>query len=57
MESVNSSIELFSLHLKENRQGLKARGECADDFMINPFKGYMATSDKDFVSHIKTKKD
>ena len=25
-ESVNSNVELFNLHDKENRQGLKARG-------------------------------
>ena len=41
---------------KENRQGLKARGKRKEDLMINIFKDVMATSDKDFVFYIKTKK-
>ena len=54
---MNSNVELFNLHAKESRQGLKARWECTGDLMINPFKGYVAMSDKEFVSCIKTKKD
>ena len=44
--TVHSNVELFNLHVKENRQGLKARGESTDDLMINLFKGHMAASDK-----------
>ena len=57
MASVKSNIELSNLHVKENMQGIKFRGERTDDLMINLFKVCMATSDKDFVSCIKTKKD
>ena len=57
MASVNSKVESFNLHVKENRQGLKARGERTDDLMKNLFKAFMATSDKDFVSCVKTRKD
>ena len=54
---MNSNIESFNLHAKENVQGLKDRGKCTDDLMINLFKGFMTTSDKEFVSGIITKKD
>ena len=57
MASINSNIELFDLHVKENRQRLRARGECTDDLMINLFKGYAAASDREFASCIKKKKD
>ena len=48
MTSVNSNASLFKLHVKENRQGLKA--DHMDNLMINLFKGHMTTSDKYFVS-------
>ena len=57
MTTVHSNVELFNIHVKENRQGLKARGESTDDLMINLFKGYMAASDKEFAKYIHTKKD
>ena len=57
MVTVHSNVELFNLHVKENRQGLKARGESTDDLMINLFKGYMAASDKEFAKYIRLKKD
>ena len=44
------------MHVKDNRQDLKARGERTEDLMINLFKGYLSVSDKDFVFCIKTKK-
>ena len=57
IESENSNIELFNFNFKENRQSFKARGERTEDLMINLFKGCIATSDKDFFSCTKTKKD
>ena len=57
MDSVKSHVDLFNLHVKENRQGLKAREERTDNLMINLFKGYMDTSDKEFSSCMKPKKD
>ena len=55
--SVNSNGESFKLHVTENRQDLKSIGECIDDLMTHMSKGCMATSDKEFASCIKTKKD
>ena len=57
MASVNSKIELFNLHVKENTQGLNARGECTENLMLNLFKFHMVKSDKDFVFYIKSKKN
>ena len=50
MVTVHFNVELFNLHVKENRQGLKARGESTDDLMINLFKECMAASDNEFLS-------
>ena len=33
--TINSNIELFNQHVKENKQGLAARGERTDDLIIN----------------------
>ena len=55
--SINSNIELFNQHVKENKQGLAARGERTDDLIINLFKGCAAVKDKDFVACASKKKD
>ena len=47
--SVNSNVDSFKLYVKENRQGLKVRGERMDNIMMNLFKGYMDEAEKDFV--------
>lgn len=57
MATVNSNIKLFNGYVKENVEGLKARGESTDDLMTNLFKGYLVASDVEFVWYIKAKKD
>jgi hypothetical protein len=57
MATIKSNIEEFNEYVKQNYEGLLARGERCDDIMINLFKGYMAASDSEFVRYIKTKKD
>jgi hypothetical protein len=41
-------------YVKQNYEGLLARGERCDDIMINLFKEYMAASDSEFIQYIKT---
>ena len=57
MGSINSNIELFNQHIKENKQGLAAWDERTDNLIINLFKGYAVVEDKDFVVYISKKKD
>ena len=57
MTTVNSNIETFNQYVKVNKQGLKARGQRTDDMMTNLFRGYLAASDRDFVTYILRKKD
>jgi hypothetical protein len=57
MSVVKSNIEDFNKYVKENYEGLKARGERCDDLMVNLFKGYECASDQEFVRYIKMKKD
>ena len=57
MVIVHSNVELFNLHIKDNRQELKARRESTNDLIINLFKRYMAASNKEFTKYIRSKKD
>ena len=57
MTNVNSNIELFNLHVKNSKEGLKARGEQADDLIMELFKGYKAASDSTFVEYIERKEE
>jgi hypothetical protein len=57
MSTVKSNIKQFNKYVKFNWEGLKARGESCDDLMINLFKGYQSTSDREFVHFIKQKRD
>ena len=57
MGTVGSNIELFNLHVRNARMGLKARGQSADDLILNLFKGYRAAADSKFVEYIETKEE
>ena len=57
MSTVNYNIKNFNQYIKVNVDGLKARGECKDDLIINLFKAYQVASDGEFVRYIKTKMD
>ena len=52
MASVDSNIEKFNQHVDEQVKALACRGEETHDLMINLFKGYRATKDRQFVSYI-----
>jgi hypothetical protein len=49
MVTIKSNIKEFNEYVKQNYEGLLARGERCNDIMINLFKGYMAASDSEFV--------
>ena len=57
MINVGSNIELFNMHVKNVKEGLKARGEIIDDLPLKLFKGYRATSDCKFVEYIEKKEE
>jgi len=57
MSHVNSNIELFNLRVKNDVEGLRARGETVDDLIMKLFKGYKAAADSKFVAYIETKEE
>ena len=57
MINVGSNIELFNMHVKNVKDGLKARGEIIADLPLKLFKGYRATSDSKFVEYIEKKEE
>lgn len=57
MASVNSNILLFNQYVKEQRLALESHGHKSDDLLVNLFKGYMTTTDHEFVKYIRLKKD
>jgi hypothetical protein len=57
MATIKSNIKELNEYVKQNYEGLLARGERCNNIMIKLFKGYMAASDSEFVRYIKTKKD
>ena len=57
MTSVNSNIELFNMHVKSSKEGLKARGQTIDDLTLKLFRGYKAASDSKFVDYIEKKEE
>ena len=55
MSLVNSNIELFNLRVKNDVEGLRARGETVDDLIMKLFKGYKTATYSKFVTYIETK--
>lgn len=45
------------MHVKNSREGLKARGQTVDDLMLKLFSGYRAATDSKFVEYIETKEE
>ena len=45
MYTVNSDIDTFNWYVKVNVDGLKTRGDCTEDLVINLFKDYQVASD------------
>ena len=52
MTSVNSNIKKFNQHIDKQVKVLACQGEETHDLVINLFKGYRATKDRQFVSYI-----
>ena len=52
MASIDSNIQKFNLHVNVQVKALVCPGEEMHDLMINLFKGYRATKDRQFVSFI-----
>ena len=50
--TLNLDIENFNQYVKLNVDGLKSRVERKDDLMINLFKAYQVTSNREFVIYI-----
>ena len=57
ISKVNSDIDNFNQYVKVTVGGLKARGQCTYDLMINLLKAYQVASDGKFVRYINTKRD
>ena len=57
MSTIGSNIELFNLHVKYSREGLKARGETVDDLILKLFTGYKAAADSKFVEYVENKEE
>ena len=53
MAELNSNVFVFNLYVREQQEGLAARGQTTYHLLTNLFKGYMATSDKKFTKYIK----
>lgn len=55
LPKVGYDILKFNMYVKNLVIQLKARGESSNDLLTNLFKGYLAASDKAFVSYIDKK--
>lgn len=55
MNSVNSDVRKFIMHVRELLLSLHARGETTSDLLPNLFKGLKAAKDKKFVQYIEQK--
>ena len=55
MVVVHSNIKKFNIYVKQQVDGLYARGQVTNDLLSNLFKGYLAASDRQFTAYIKTK--
>ena len=57
MQTVQSDIKKFNLHVKELILDLRRRREQSSDILTNLFKGYKAASDRIFVAYIERKEE
>ena len=55
MVTIHSNIKKFNIYVKQQVDGLYARGQTTNDLLSNLFKGYLAASDRQFTAYIKTK--
>jgi hypothetical protein len=57
LPTIGNDITKLNQYVKLLVAGLQARGEKCEDLMHHIFKGYMACSDKNFVSYIQRKQE
>jgi hypothetical protein len=57
MKSVDSDVEKFNEHVKNQMDSLNARGQTTQDLLANLFKGYEAALDNTFRAYISKKQD
>jgi hypothetical protein len=50
---IDSDIIKFNEYVKEQMEGLAARGETTQDLLTNLFRAYKSVSDKEFIRYIK----
>ena len=55
MVTINSNIKKSNIYVKQQVDGLFARGQTTNDLLSNLFKGYLAASNRQFTAYIKTK--
>ena len=55
INTVNNDVTKFNAYVKSLLMALSARGQRTEDLLANLFKGYMAVSDKVFISYISSK--
>ena len=55
LPTVGYNISKFNMYVSSQVEQLRARGQYSNDLLMNLFKGYMAASDKAFVSYIDKK--
>jgi len=57
MATVKGDVIKFNQYVRKLKNDLSARGETSNDLFINIFKGYLACTDRQFITYIRQKKD
>jgi len=57
IKSIDYDIGKFNQYVQDQLQSLHARGQDTQDLLSNLFKGYKATSDREFVQYIRLKEN
>lgn len=55
--TMGSNIDEFNHYVKQQKAMLMARGEESNDLVVNLFKAYEATSDREFSHYMRRKRD
>ena len=57
MKSVDNNVTIFDEFVRQQSDGLTAKGKSSSEVMVHLFKGYLAAPDKEFATFIKQKKN
>ena len=55
MATIGSDVANFNQYLRQQVHNLSENGESTDELLTNLFKGYLSSSDKEFVNYIVKK--